>query len=113
MIRIDRLREQFTLEEAVHMITAVPARAWGFAGRGLLRVGMRADVNVFDFARLNPRAPQLVSDLPTGARRLIQKADGYLATIVNGEVLLRNREHTGATPGLLLRGSLATREQAA
>ena len=102
-----RERRQFTLEKAVQMMTEVPARAWGFDDRGALRVGMAADVNVFDFERLNPGMPELVADLPTGAQRLIQKPQGFLATIVGGRVTLRKGEATGALPGKLLRGPLA------
>jgi N-acyl-D-aspartate/D-glutamate deacylase len=76
-------------------------------GRGLLREGYAADVVIFDPATVSPAMPTLEHDLPAGARRLKQKSRGVLATIVNGEVLLRNNEHTGALPGRLLRGPLA------
>jgi N-acyl-D-aspartate/D-glutamate deacylase len=62
---------------------------------------------VFDLATVKPHVPTLVHDLPTGAPRLLQKADGITATIVNGEVLLRDGEHTGNLPGRLIRGPLA------
>ena len=62
---------------------------------------------MFDPDTIGPQMPELVYDLPAGARRLKQKADGLLATVVNGQVLLRNNEHTGAEPGKLLRGPLA------
>jgi N-acyl-D-aspartate/D-glutamate deacylase len=64
---------------------------------------------VFDPERITPLLPEVVYDLPAGARRLKQKSTGILATVVNGEVLLRNNEHTGALPGQLLRGPLAAR----
>jgi N-acyl-D-amino-acid deacylase len=102
-----REKQALTLEDAVRRITSVPAANWGLAGRGLLREGYAADVIIFDPDTIGPQMPQLVYDLPAGARRLKQKADGLLATIVNGEVLLRNNEHTGAQPGQLLRGPLA------
>ena len=108
-----RDREDFTLEEAVRMITLAPARAWGFADRGLLREGLVADINVFDPATVGPAMPTLVHDLPGGARRLDQRADGFRATVVAGEVLFRDGEHTGAVPGRLLRGPLATAARAA
>jgi N-acyl-D-amino-acid deacylase len=63
---------------------------------------------IFDPDKVAPQMPTLARDLPAGARRLKQKAEGILATIVNGEVLLRNGEHTGALPGRLLRGPLAS-----
>ena len=69
--------------------------------------GYRADVNVIDYEGLTLHSPQVAYDLPAGARRLKQKSDGLLATVVNGKVVLRNNEHTGALPGKLLRGPLA------
>jgi N-acyl-D-aspartate/D-glutamate deacylase len=93
----------FTLERAIQMITYTPATVWGFADRGLVREGFVADLNVFDPERLDPGMPILRRDLPGGAPRLDQRATGILATVVNGEVLLRDGEHTGALPGRLLR----------
>lgn len=97
----------FTIEQAIQMITLAPARAWGFADRGLLREGMAADINIIDLDMLMPQIPEVVDDLPGGARRLIQRCDGIRATIVNGEVVLEDGRHTGALPGKLLRGPLA------
>ncbi len=94
---------RFTLEEAIRMMTLAPARAWGFADRGLLRPGMKADVVVFDAARISPDMPQVVHDLPGGARRLLQRASGIEAVLVNGSVLMEHGEHSGALPGRLLR----------
>jgi N-acyl-D-aspartate/D-glutamate deacylase len=102
-----RERQEFTLEEAVRMLTLAPSSAWGFHDRGLLREGMRADINVFDPSTIGPEMPTVVNDLPGGARRLVQRASGFKSTIVNGGVLIRDGEHTGAYPGRLLRGSLA------
>ncbi len=98
-----RNRQEFSLEEAVRMITLAPATAWGLQDRGLLREGMVADINIFDPQRIGPSMPQLLSDLPTGARRFEQRADGILATIVSGEVTIENNKHSGALPGHLLR----------
>jgi len=98
-----REKGEFTTEEAVRMITAVPAAAWGFSDRGLLKPGMVADINLIDFARLSPGIPQVVRDLPGGSLRVIMKPDGVRATMVAGEVVLENGEHTGALPGRLLR----------
>ncbi len=102
-----REKQAFTLEEAVRLITFDTASLWGLHDRGLLRVGMAADFAVFDPDTVGPRMPDVVHDLPAGAKRLKQTADGMLATIVGGEVLLRNNEHTGALPGRLIRGPLA------
>ncbi len=102
-----REKEALTLEDAVHQLSFVPASHWNLAGRGLLREGWNADVVIFDPQTVEPQVPELTYDLPAGARRLKQKANGFLATIVNGAVVLRNNEHTGALPGQLLRGPLA------
>jgi N-acyl-D-amino-acid deacylase len=98
-----------TLEEAVRMVTFEPASNWGIRNRGLLREGWAADLCIFDPDKIAPLMPEVATDLPAEAKRLTQKADGILATVVNGEVLLRNGDHTGALPGQLLRGPLAHR----
>src|SRR5258707_1956456 len=98
-----RDKQAFTLEEAVQMITCDTATQFGFHDRGLLREGMAADIVVFDPATVGPRMPEVVTDLPAGAKRLKQKCDGMQATIVNGQVLLRDNEPTGNLPGKLLR----------
>ncbi len=103
-----RDRHEFTVEAAVHAMTQVPATAWGFVDRGLVAEGMAADLNIFDLDTVTPDLPELVYDLPGGARRLRQTASGFRATLVNGEVLVEDGEPTGATPGRLLRGPLAT-----
>jgi N-acyl-D-aspartate/D-glutamate deacylase len=69
---------------------------------------MRADLNVFDPQTVGPAVPQVVFDLPAGGRRLVQKAVGFKATVVNGQITITGGEHTGATPGRLLRNALAT-----
>ncbi len=101
-----RERQALTLEQAMRMLTFIPASHWGFTGRGMLREGMFADVIVFNPDTVMPQMPQITYDLPAGARRLKQKSSGHAATVVNGEVLLRNNEHTGALPGKLLRNRL-------
>jgi N-acyl-D-aspartate/D-glutamate deacylase len=102
-----RTKQAFTLEQAVHKLTCVPATLWGFHDRGLIREGMAADIMVFDPERVAAEMPQVVDDLPAGARRLVQRARGVAATVVNGQTLLRDGKHTGALPGKLLRGPLA------
>jgi len=69
-----RKRQQFTLEEAVRMLTFDNASAWELPARGLLRTGYVADLVVFDDAKIKPRLPTVEPDLPGGARRLVQKA---------------------------------------
>jgi N-acyl-D-aspartate/D-glutamate deacylase len=98
-----RVREAFTLAEAIRMITSVPADAWGLIDRGRIAPGMRADLNVFDPDRIAPMLPELVHDLPAGAARLRQQATGLLATVVNGIPTFRDGEHTGALAGRLIR----------
>jgi N-acyl-D-aspartate/D-glutamate deacylase len=102
-----REKQAFTLEQAVRMITFVPATYWGFSDRGLVREGFAADLVVFDPNTIAPEMPQVVNDLPAGARRLLQRARGISATVVNGQILLRDGKPTGALPGRLLRGPLA------
>jgi len=104
-----RRKQAFTLEQAIRMLTLVPATLWGFADRGLIREGMAADMVVFDPDTIAAEMPEVVDDLPSGARRLVQRTRGVAATVVNGEVLLREGKHTGALPGQLLRGPLARR----
>jgi N-acyl-D-aspartate/D-glutamate deacylase len=99
-----RDRGEFVLEEAVQMMTSAPAQAWGFTDRGVLREGLAADINIFDPGTVAPALPTLAHDLPSGARRIVQKATGFLATIVAGEVTVRDGQSTDATPGRLLRG---------
>jgi N-acyl-D-amino-acid deacylase len=102
-----RDRQDFTLEEAVRMLTLEPARMYGFSDRGLVREGLVADLNVFDAETVGPAMPELVHDLPGDARRLSQKAVGIKATLVAGEVLIDDGEATDARAGRLIRGPLA------
>ena len=95
----------YSLEEAVRRISAVPAGVLGLEDRGVLAVGKRADVNVFDLSRLEERMPEIVNDFPFGAPRFIQRAAGYKATLCNGDFVLRDDELTGARPGRVLRSN--------
>jgi N-acyl-D-aspartate/D-glutamate deacylase len=104
-----RAKQAFTLEQAVRKLSHDNAAAWGLADRGLLKPGYRADLLVFDAERVRPAMPTVEADLPGGARRLVQKAEGIAATIVNGEVTLENGQSTGRLPGVLLRGPAAGR----
>ena len=98
-----REKKAMTLEEAVKQITYNTATMWGLHDRGLVREGMAADLVVFDPDTIGARMPDVVHDLPAGAKRLKQTADGILNTVVNGEILLTNNEHSGMVPGRLLR----------
>jgi N-acyl-D-aspartate/D-glutamate deacylase len=104
-----RDRQIFTLEQAVRMLTLVPATVWGFANRGLVREGFVADVNVIDPETVAAHLPRVEHDLPGGAARLTQRASGFLATVVGGQVLLEQGEHTGALPGSLIRAGMGRR----
>ncbi len=99
----DAKEQVFALPEIVRRLTSDTARAAGLRDRGLLRRGMKADVNVFDLGALSLEAPRMVADLPAGGRRLLQRARGYAATIVAGQVTYRDGAATGALPGRLVR----------
>jgi N-acyl-D-aspartate/D-glutamate deacylase len=104
----DRSRgAKFGLPWAVKRITRDSAQAIGLLDRGLVAAGYKADLNVIDYDRLHLRKPEVVYDLPSGGRRLIQRADGYTATILSGAVVHRDGEATGALPGRLVRGARA------
>jgi N-acyl-D-aspartate/D-glutamate deacylase len=100
----DRDRGRLELPLVVQRQTRNTARAVGFLDRGVLAPGYRADVNVIDFEHLTARRPEIVHDLPAGGRRLVQHADGYVATMVAGEVTYENGEAVGPLPGRLVRG---------
>jgi N-acyl-D-amino-acid deacylase len=102
------LRGAFTLEQAVRKMTYDNARAFEIKERGLLKEGYKADLVLFEADRVRPHLPKIETDLPGGARRLVQKADGIRATIVNGAVTLENGESTGNFAGEVLKGPLAT-----
>jgi N-acyl-D-aspartate/D-glutamate deacylase len=104
----DRTRgPKLPLAWAIKRLTSDNARAIGLNDRGVIRRGAKADINVIDFDRLRLHAPEVVYDLPSGGRRLIQKVDGYEATIVSGEVVNREGKATGKLPGRLVRGAKA------
>lgn len=91
------------LPQLVKMQTSEPADFFGFQDRGRLKPGLRADVNIIDFDRLRLHQPEIVHDLPAGGRRLVQRVDGYRATLVAGIPVFENGEDTGARPGRLVR----------
>ncbi len=98
-----REKQAFSLEAAVRQITYDTATLWGLHDRGLVREGMAADLVVLDPDTVGARMPEMKHDLPAGARRLKQTADGIMHTIVGGQILLTNNEHTGALPGRFIR----------
>lgn len=100
----DRKAGRFTVPEAVRELTSVPARVAGLGDRGRIAVGYKADLNVIDHAALRLHKPVISYDLPAGGRRLDQTAEGYVATIVAGEVIAENGVPTNARPGRLVRG---------
>ena len=103
-----RKRGAFTLEQAVKKITHDNARAWELDDRGLIREGYRADLVLFEENGIRPSLPTVEKDLPGGARRLVQKAEGIKATLVNGAMAFENGEATGAYFGHVLKGKLAS-----
>ena len=92
------------LEFVVKKMTRDTANLYGLEDRGVLAPGFKADLNLVDLEQLNLRLPEMVHDLPAGARRLIQRADGWKATVCSGEVTFEDGEHTDARPGRLIRG---------
>ncbi len=104
-----RKKRAFTLEEAVRKLTFDNASAWELPNRGLVRQGFAADLVLFDEHKIKPSLPTVEHDLPGGARRLVQKAEGIAATIVNGEIAFENGKATGRHGGQLLKGSRAGR----
>lgn len=101
----DRSRgDQMPIEWLVHRQTRQTAKMYGLCDRGLLAPGMRADVNVIDLDGLAVELPHLVDDLPTGANRYVQRAEGYGATVCRGAVTVLDDQFTGETPGRLIRG---------
>jgi N-acyl-D-aspartate/D-glutamate deacylase len=101
----DRAHGRLPVELAVHKITQATATLYGLGDRGVLAPGYVGDLNVIDHDRLTLRRPHMVEDLPGGAARLIQRADGYVATVKSGQQTFAEGEHTGAVPGALLRGA--------
>jgi N-acyl-D-aspartate/D-glutamate deacylase len=100
----DRASGRLPLPYLVRQHTLDTARTVGLLDRGVLAPGFRGDCNLIDFEALRPRRPEIHYDLPAGGRRLLQRADGYVATIKAGEVTYELGEATDALPGRLLRG---------
>ncbi len=100
----DRASGRLSVAEAVRQLTSVPARIAGLGDRGRIALGYKADLNVIDHERLTLHKPVIIHDLPAGGRRLDQTADGYVATLVSGEVIAENGVPTSERPGKLVRG---------
>ncbi len=106
----DRTRgETLPVEQVVRWLSRDPAFAYGLKDRGVLAAGYLADINVIDFERLRLHQPYLADDFPGGAHRLLQRADGYDATIKRGQVTFRHGEHCGVYPGGVVRGPQAAK----
>lgn len=97
--------DRLPLPWAIEALTSKPASSVGLLDRGLLKPGYKADLNIIDFEGLKLYSPRMVDDLPAGGRRLMQRADGYVATIVSGKVTYRDGKPTGEKPGRLIRGT--------
>ena len=105
--------QRIALPKAIAALTSEPATLAGLNDRGRIAIGHKADFNLIDFDRLKVRVPTVEHDLPAGGRRLHQRADGYVATIVSGTVTYRNGQATGALPGRLVRGQQKVPQAAA
>ena len=95
---------KMNIEYVVHKMTQDTALLYGMQDRGVIAEGYRADLNIIDYDNLKLEQPQMAYDLPSGGKRLIQKASGYIATLCAGQITYENGEHTGAMPGRLVRG---------
>jgi N-acyl-D-aspartate/D-glutamate deacylase len=100
-----RENKAMSLEKAIKVLAAHPAATLGLRDRGLIRPGMAADLVIFDPDSIRPLEPYAVDDMPGNGRRLFQKCEGMHYTIINGQVLTKDGEHSGAYPGQLLRSS--------
>jgi len=98
-------RYHLPLEFVIKKQTHDTARLYGLRDRGTLEPGMKADLNLIDLNALSIDTPTMINDLPAGMPRLMQKAQGYVATIVSGEVIQENGTATGARPGKVVRGT--------
>jgi N-acyl-D-aspartate/D-glutamate deacylase len=102
-----RERQRWSLPQIIRRLTSDPASAAGLGDRGVIAVGKKADLNVIDYDRLSFDRPYVTFDLPAGGRRLLQKAGGYDATIVSGQVTYRHGDATGNLPGRMVKGQRA------
>ena len=101
----DRRRERLPLEFLVRKLTGEAAASYGLHDRGVLAPGKKADINIIDPEAVRLLAPEVIYDLPTGGKRIMQKAKGYRHTFVSGIETLRDDTPTGALPGRIVRSS--------
>ena len=99
----DRAKGKFTLEAMIKKQAFDTARYMGLSDRGSIAVGQKADLNIIDMQQLRLLRPHLVADLPAGGKRLLQNAEGYRATLVNGVAITKDGQLTGERPGRLVR----------
>ena len=106
-------RNAIDLRDAINMLCKQPAELYSLSDRGLIKEGLKADLNVIDFDALKLHTPHIAHDLPAGGKRFLQNADGIVATIKAGEIIYENGQATGALPGKLVRGAQADPRQSA
>jgi N-acyl-D-aspartate/D-glutamate deacylase len=100
---LTRKHNVYSLPEAIHKITQQSAEVLGLKDRGVLKEGYIADINVIDYGQLATHHPEYVYDFPHGGGRFIVKSTGYTATLVAGQVVVENCQHTGNRPGQVIR----------
>ena len=100
---LTRKQKVYTLPAAIHKITQQSAEVLGLKDRGVLKEGYLADINVIDYDRLSTHHPEYVNDFPHGGGRFIVKSSGYTATLVAGQVVVENCQHSGNRPGEVIR----------
>ena len=101
----ERARGTMPLETAVKVLTSEPAAVYGLRDRGAIEPGLKADLNLIDPIAVAPREMEVVHDLPAGAKRVLQRCDGFVVTIVDGQVVQRDGVDTGARPGRVVRSA--------
>ena len=101
----ERPRGTIPLETAVKILTSEPAAVYGLRDRGAVEPGLKADLNLVDPLAVAPREMEVVHDLPAGAKRVLQRTDGFVATIVDGVVVQRDGADTGKRPGRVVRSA--------
>jgi N-acyl-D-aspartate/D-glutamate deacylase len=105
----ERGRGTLSLPTAIRILTSEPARLFGFDDRGLVAPGRRADLNVLDPDAVSLHPVEVAHDLPAGAKRILQRTDGFAATVVAGQVVQREGTDTGARPGRVVRSTVGAR----
>ncbi|MGB1191188.1 MAG: amidohydrolase family protein, partial [Pseudomonadales bacterium] len=96
-------KAKIELSQGIRMLTQQPAELYSLKDRGMIKIGLKADINVIDLDALKLKTPHIVQDLPAGGKRFLQNADGLDLTLVAGDVTYRQGRATGALPGKLIR----------